>query len=195
MLQFCILWCQNKISISVEVSYLICSPIKSTQSETKVQNVLESMLKSFHIFSFPSSLPSLPRSHLTFTSLSPGSFHPSLSHLLPSLFNPILSLDSWSSSSPPPSQPQWKHKSRDSSSESDGALTGWSLCPSWGHTAVAQLPDAYQPKTHTKGETAGMQPPTQPRLPTFRELQRDGTCGFTHTSALTCGSVWTAFYE
>lgn len=67
--------------------------------------------------------------------------------------------------------------------------------PSWGHAAVPKLLDAYLPKTHIHRETAGMQPPTWACMPTFIELQRDTTCGFTHTSTLTCANVWTALYK
>lgn len=89
-------------------------------------------------------------SHLTLTSISPSPLSSScpLSWFC-SLFLHILFFF-----------PQWKQRTRDSTSESDGTLTGWSHCPlPRAHScarALWRLPN----QTHIHTEMVGIHPPT-----------------------------------
>lgn len=77
--------------------------------------------------------------------------------------------------------PQWKEKSRVSSFESDGALTGWNLCPIPRACSCTQLHNAYLPK-HTSTQNWQEYTHPHPRMHTFINMLREHTCALTHTS-------------
>lgn len=60
----------------------------------------------------------------------------------------------------PPSLPQWNEGNRVSSFESDGALTGWNLCPIPRACSCARSLQRLPPHTHIHTEPVGIHPPT-----------------------------------
>lgn len=106
----------------------------------------------FHFIS-SSATPQLATfTPLYFTSFSPIHIHHS--PMAPCLLSRLISF------SLPPSVPQWEEGNRVSSFESDGALTGWNLCPIPRACSCARALQRLPSQTHIHTETVGIHPPT-----------------------------------
>lgn len=137
--------------------------------------VLQSDRPFLHTFFF-TSFPSTPQ--LTLLPLVSLSIALCFVHF-------VLSISFSSPGSSPPLTPHsflppYLSGKRGSSSESDGALTGWSLCPLLRACSCAWALWCLPPQTHIHAKTAGIHPPTHMHAYIYRPTEGAHMCTYSH---------------
>lgn len=94
----------------------------------------------------------------------------------------------------PVSLPRWEERNSDSSSASDGALTGWFLCPLPRACSCARALRRLPPQTHIHTETARIHLPTHMHAYIYRSTEGAHMCTqLLHTHS-TCACVFLELY-